>query len=68
MSMTFKVEVVLPMSCGCTEALVDDGARLVYCSADVCGGKWFCECADPEDPQLCDHATVLLFEIDAGMV
>lgn len=57
------------MKCGCTEGIVDDGFRLVVCSADACRGHWWCECADEADPQVCDHAVALLArmaELSAG--
>jgi hypothetical protein len=56
-----------PTSCGCTEALVEDGNRLVYCAANVCRDGWFCECADPEDLEVCEHVRALLrLMIEAG--
>lgn len=61
------VKVTLKLTCGCTEALVEDGPWLVYCSADVCRGRWFCQCVDGQvDPEVCDHAEALLLVM--GMV
>ena len=62
------VMVTLKMDCGCTSALVDDGGRLVYCSADVCRSGWWCECVGAEDlePHVCEHAEALMLEL--GMV
>jgi hypothetical protein len=59
------VLVTWSMPCGCTEALVeDDDGRLFACTADVCLGKWWCECcAHLDDPPLCDHAAVLMLDI-----
>jgi hypothetical protein len=58
------VLVTLSLGCGCTEALVEDGdGRLFACSADVCRGRWWCQCADPDDPRLCDHAETLMLEL-----
>jgi hypothetical protein len=58
------VEVMLSMACGCTAALVDDGDRLVACTANACLPGWWCECVNPEDPQVCDHAAVLLLALE----
>jgi hypothetical protein len=56
-----SVLLTLRMPCGCTEALVDDGyGGLVNCTVDACRGKWWCECADPQDPREYDHAEALL--------
>lgn len=61
--MMLSVLLTLSMPCGCTEALVDgdDGGQMVVCTADQCRGHWWCECADPEDPQQCEHVDALLF-------
>jgi hypothetical protein len=61
------VVATLAFSCGCTEAIVDDGSRLVACSADARRGCWWCECADGQaDPDVCGHAEVLLLELDVA--
>jgi hypothetical protein len=57
------VRIVVTLSCGCMEALVDDGGRLVVTTVNRCRPAWWCECADPEDPELCDHAEALLAEV-----
>jgi hypothetical protein len=60
------VVATLAFSCGCTEGLIDDGCRLVACSADVRRSCWWCECVDGEiDPEVCDHASVLVLLLDA---
>lgn len=64
--MMLSVLVILTMSCGCTEALVDGGdGHLVNCTADACRGKWWCECANPLDPRECDHVEALLLVLAA---
>lgn len=54
------VLVTWSLPCGCTDAIVDAEPGLVVCSADVCRGHWWCECADPEDPEVCEHVDALL--------
>jgi hypothetical protein len=56
-----SVLLTLALGCGCTAALVDgDGGQLVACTADVRRGWWWCECADPECPEVCQHVDALL--------
>lgn len=54
------VVVTLPLGCGCVCALVDDDGYLFACLADGERGEWWCECAEPDDPVVCEHAEVLV--------
>jgi hypothetical protein len=57
------IQMALKMSCGCTEALIedDDLGSLVVTTANACKGMgWWCECVDPREPEVCEHAVMLL--------
>ncbi len=61
------VVAAMPFACGCTEGLVDDGSRLVACSANARKAGWWCECVDGQaDLDVCEHAEVLLLELDVA--
>lgn len=60
-----RVAVASALSCGCTEALVDDDGRLVAATANVCKPAWWCECQDNRSqPAVCDHAVVLMLLLE----
>jgi hypothetical protein len=58
------VRIALRLSCGCTEALLDDGGRLVVCMVNACRPAWWCECVEGlVNPDVCDHVAVLFAEL-----
>ena len=62
-----SVMVTLRMSCGCTEAIVEDDGLLFACSVNACRPAWWCECVDGHGgPDVCEHADALLREMEAA--